>query len=240
MKDYNWIYNPKTKGSGIICCIPQIGICPNKCPDCFFQAGRSYLEPLSDNLPHIPSVEMSKGKVVRMNDGNDSNNQRSLVESVAKGYEHVFFNTSTPYKLEEFLAPVVFTVNPGIMTDVDFHRLDPIPKNLMFVRVRVNTWNPEVLSSVINYYTKREVRVVITFMAYYTTPIPSAEKDFYTYEKRVTNPYWVLNQDMQIDIMDTFWNNPYVYECGYKNTHSCKFCGNCLREYFRVIEEMKE
>ncbi len=33
--------NPKTKGSGIICAIPQKGICPSKCPDCFFQSVRS-------------------------------------------------------------------------------------------------------------------------------------------------------------------------------------------------------
>ena len=42
----SYIENPKTKGSGIIACIPQKGLCPNKCEDCFFQSGRSYLEPL--------------------------------------------------------------------------------------------------------------------------------------------------------------------------------------------------
>jgi|GEM_PF-4975445 len=28
-----YIENPKTKGSGIICCIPQTGVCPIGCPD---------------------------------------------------------------------------------------------------------------------------------------------------------------------------------------------------------------
>lgn len=51
--------NPKTKGSGIIACIPQTGVCPNKCEDCFFQSGRSYLEPLEENLPNMPTVEMA-------------------------------------------------------------------------------------------------------------------------------------------------------------------------------------
>jgi len=51
--------NPKTKGSGIICCIPQTGICPQKCDDCFFQSGRSYLEPLVDNLPNMPDFDTS-------------------------------------------------------------------------------------------------------------------------------------------------------------------------------------
>ena len=73
------IENPKTKGSGILCAIPQRGTCPLKCSDCFFQSGRSYLEPLDRNLPNLPSSEEATGRVVRMNDGNDSNNERSLV-----------------------------------------------------------------------------------------------------------------------------------------------------------------
>lgn len=174
-----------------------------------------------------------------MNDGNDSNNNRLLVEAVASGYGHAFFNTSFPVDLNKFSRPVVVTVNPGILTDVDFHRINPIPPNLMFVRVRTNTWNPEVLTLAVNYYTKRNVRVVVTFMAYYNETIPEGEKDFYTYQKRVTNSYWVLNRDMQEDILSVFKDNPLVYECGYKGTHACSSCGNCLREYYRVIEEMK-
>jgi len=239
MEDYNWIYNPKTKGSGVICCIPQVGACPNKCPDCFFQSGRSYLEPLCDNLPHIPSSDMAENRVVRMNDGNDSNYQRKLVEAVALGYKHVFFNTSQPYELDKFPAPFVLTINPNLMTDVDFHRVDPIPKNIMFVRVRVNTWNPEVLTTAVQYYTSREVRVVITFMRYYTESISEEQKELYTFEKKVTNSYWYMKRSMQKDILSSFEDNPFVYECGYKDTHSCKFCGNCIREYYRVIEECR-
>ena len=55
-----WTWNPKTKGSGIITCIPQTGRCPNGCEDCFFQSGRSYLEPLEENLPHVPPAEMAR------------------------------------------------------------------------------------------------------------------------------------------------------------------------------------
>jgi len=46
--------NPKTKGSGILCAIPQTGRCPMQCSDCFFQSGRSFLEPLDENLPNMP------------------------------------------------------------------------------------------------------------------------------------------------------------------------------------------
>lgn len=240
MEDVNWKYNPKTKGSGIICCIPQTGVCPTRCPDCFFQSGRSYLEPLCDNLPHIPTADMSKNRVVRMNDGNDSNYQRALVQAVAEGYKHVFFNTSTPYELEKFPAPFVLTVNPGLMTDVDFHRIDPIPPNLMFVRVRANTWNPEVLTTAVNYYTKREVRVVITFMAYYGEAVSEDQRDLYIWKKRTLNNYWVMKPSMQDSIMSSFNGNEYVYKCGHKNVYACKFCGNCLREYYRVIEECRK
>ena len=54
--------NPKTKGSGIICCIPQKGTCPNNCEDCFFQSGRSYLEPLSENLPRVKNAAPEFGQ----------------------------------------------------------------------------------------------------------------------------------------------------------------------------------
>lgn len=74
-----YIKNPKTAGSGIITCIPQTGTCPNQCEDCFFQSGRSYLEPLEENLPNMPPLEMAEGRFVRVNDGNDSNVQRELV-----------------------------------------------------------------------------------------------------------------------------------------------------------------
>ena len=71
--------NPKTKGSGILCCIPHESTCPINCADCFFQSGRSYLEPLEDNLPNMPTAEQAKGKVVRVNDGNDSNLDKEMV-----------------------------------------------------------------------------------------------------------------------------------------------------------------
>src|SRR5271169_3089128 len=103
--------NPKNRGSGIIAAIPQADTCPMKCPDCFFQSGRSYLEPLAENLPNIPTQEMAEGRVVRMNDGNDSNNHQDLVIQSAAGYKMKFYNTSIPRELYKFDAPVVLTVN---------------------------------------------------------------------------------------------------------------------------------
>ena len=235
----DWKYNPKTEGSGIICCIPQTGICPNKCSDCFFQSGRSYLEPLSENLPHIPPADMTNNRIVRMNDGNDSNFRRDLVEAVAGGYKNVFFNTSTPYELSKFPGPVVLTVNQGDMTNYEFYKVDTIPKNIMFVIVRVNTWNQVLLTLAVDYYTKREVRIVLTFIGYFIENIPEIEKPFYHWGKRTSNPYWVMNEDIQDNIMSSLKDNIYVYRCGYKGTYGCKFCGNCIREYYRVMEECR-
>ena len=117
-----YIENPKTKGSGIICCIPQTGQCPQKCPDCFFQGGRSFLHPLEDNLPNMPDSKYAEDYIVRVNDGNDSNVDRENVIKSTKQYKRKFYNTSIPKDLEGFGDPVVLTVNPSKMTDKSHQR----------------------------------------------------------------------------------------------------------------------
>ena len=113
MNEHNgYIENPKTRGSGIVCVIPQTGHCPNECEDCFFQSGRSYLEPLDTNLPNMIPPEDVGDRIVRVNDGNDSNVNHSLVIESTKCYKHKFYNTAIPQL--DFDAPVVLTVNPGI------------------------------------------------------------------------------------------------------------------------------
>jgi len=233
-----YIFNPKIKGSGIIECIPQKGLCPNNCSDCFFQSGRSYLEPLDKNLPHIPSKELAKGRIVRINDGNDSNHQRELVEETAKQFDDYFFNTSINYKLNEFSAPVVLTVNPAKMTDTEFHKVDPIPNNLMFIRFRVNLWNLRLLKEAIVYYTFKKVPVILTFMAYYNQSIPEEYQNNYIFKQRTLNSYWCMKSELVNEIMGLFKGNPYVYSCTVKGQHSCKFCGNCIREYYNTKERM--
>lgn len=238
MKD--WIWNPKTKNSNIITCIPQEGFCPINCEDCFFQSGRSYLEPFEKNIPHIPSDKMAEGRIVRVNDGNDSNNNFELVVEKTKNFKDKFYNTSLPINLDKFPGPVVLTINPAKMTDKKFHKVNPIPKNLMFVRIRSNPWNIEnVIKPAVEYYTSKEVPVVLTHMAYYTEKINEEFQDFYTFKKRTLNSYYVLNKKGKEYIINYFSENPFVYECGYKETHSCTRCGNCLREFHNTKERIR-
>lgn len=235
----NWKYNPKTKYSGIITCIPQRGTCPIKCEDCFFQSGRSYLEPLDDNLPHIPPIELAEGRIVRINDGNDSNNQRELVMETAKRYKEYFYNTSIPRDLDKFDAPVVLTINPKLLTDKNFYKVERLP-NIMFVRIRTNMWNVhDVVTPAIEYYSNIKIPIVLTFMAYYLQQIPTDFETCYEYKMRTINSYYVLKPEFIDLIMNSYRLNPYVYPCGYKGQHTCKFCGNCIREYYNTKERMR-
>jgi hypothetical protein len=242
----NYIENPKTEGSGIVCCIPQTGRCPMKCKDCFFQSGRSYLEPLNDNLPNMPNPDWVEkhGYIVRVNDGNDSNNQRELVIESTKLYKRKFYDTSIPKDLENFDAPVVLTVNPAQITDTKAHLLDPIPKNLMFVRVRVNTWNLNLVDEVVEYYSAREVPIILTFMAYFEAPIPAEHEKNYIFRKRTLNPYHAITTQAWKKIMARYLYNKWVYSCGKiegeRGTTACRHCGNCLREYFATMEKMRQ
>ena len=235
-------YNPKTKGSGIICCIPQTGTCPNNCPDCFFQNGRSYLEPLNKNLPNMPSLEQIGHRVVRVNDGNDSNYARKKVVERTQYFKNKFYNTSDSIRIEDFPGPVVLTINPAKFTDSYFHKLDQIPKNLMFVRFRTNMWNLDILDEAIEHYTPKQVPVVLTFMAYYTEKVSLEYRAHYTFRQRTLNSYYAITTKAWESVMAKYKYNHFVYSCGKtegeKGITSCSRCGNCLREYFNTMERL--
>jgi len=234
--------NPKTKGSGIVCVIPQKGRCPHECKDCFFQGGRSYLEPLEENTPNMCSVEEAEGRVVRINDGNDSSNDVALVMAACEKYKMKFYNTSSSRCLNLFNAPVVLTVNPGTTTDVQSTLLLKIPKNLMFVRVRVNTWNRHVVKATVEHYARYGVPVVFTFMAYLNEEsIPLRYRCDYELRKRTLNNYWAIKGIVWEEYMQEFKSCEWVHSCGESRTGtiSCRTCGNCLREYFATMERMR-
>lgn len=237
-----YIENPKTKGSGIVCCIPQKGTCPNKCSDCFFQSGRSYLEPLEKNLPNIPPDDLIQSHVVRVNDGNDSANEKDWVIGSTEHYPNKFYNTAIPVALHEYPGPVVLTINPRDLTDREFWKVKIMP-NLMFVRFRVNTWNTGLCWDAVNYYTEREIPIVLTFMAYYHKAIPERHLKYYTFRKRTLNSYWAITTEAWDRTMHFFRYNKWVYSCGKiegeKGTTLCRYCGNCLREYYATMERMR-
>ena len=239
-----YIENPKTKGSGIMCAIPQTGRCPNKCEDCFFQSGRSYLEPLKEHLPNMPEPWkiVGEARILRMNDGNDSNVERETVIKASERYVNYFFNTSIPKDLAGFPGPVVLTLNPGKMTDKRFFKLKTIPKNLMFVRFRANMWNRELAGKAVAYYTERNVPVVMTFMAYFKLSVPKGHQRYYVYRERTTNNYWAITSEAWFKFMYAFRFEPLVYSCGHVEGElgdtKCKRCGNCLREFFATRERM--
>ena len=244
-------YNPKNEGSGIICAIPQSEPCPMKCEDCFFLGGRSYLEPLKDNLPNMPTRKQVGNQVVRVNDGGDSSIDISRVVKDTVKYPLRFYNTSLDNfitDLDSFLEPVILTINPGQLTDINFYRLENIPSNLMFVRVRVNMWNLSIVSGAVNYYSSapsgERVPIVLTFMAYPDDDkIPMIHRHAYTWRKRTLNPYWAINTISWKRVMQMFELNKWVYSCGTEGqygTSLCRFCGNCLREFYATKERMAE
>lgn len=238
------IQNPKTLLSGIIGCTPQRGYCPNDCPDCFFNSGRSYIEPIEQNLPHIPTEEQAKGRVVRICDLHDANIDRERVVRIGAIYDDAFYNTSINHDLAGFKLPVVLTINPGKLTDTGYIQLGEPPPNLMFVRIRAHPGNiAQVIVPAIEYYTlllDEPVPVVLTYMAYFDGEPPVMHTNKYEYTKRVTNSYWCLKTKEISHIEDRFYDNEFVYSCGYKGTHSCRRCGTCLREYYAAKERIRE
>jgi hypothetical protein len=244
--DKMYIENPKTKGSGIICCIPQTGRCPRECDDCFFQNSRSYLEPLTKNLPNMPTLEEVGHRVLRVNDGNDSNVDVDNVIKAVKDFPLKFYNTSYKENLNKFDAPVVLTLNPGKWTDNGFENIeDKYLNKIMFVRIRANTWNLyNIIHPASCFYIEKKVPVVLTFMRYYgEDSIPEEHKKYYTYRKNIDNSYWKITSAGYDMIMSQFKYDNLIYPCGTEGelgTFPCNRCGNCLREFYATKERMEK
>jgi hypothetical protein len=233
--------NPKTAGSGIICAIPQAGLCPNKCEGCYFQSGGSYLEPLCENTPNLPH-EIAPWEVLRVNDGNDSNNDREYVISSTKfAMNQRFFNTSIPDL--RFPAPVVLTVNPGKRLSRNYHKIINPPANLMMVRVLVAAWNLGLVQDAVHFYTKAGVHVTLTPMAYQDVEmIPLVFRGFYIENRRTLNTYHTLRIEHMTALAAGYAHLPDVSLCapiyGSAVVHGCKDCGICLKMWHRTMTVM--
>jgi len=84
--------NPKQDGSNLFDCIPQIGPCPIGCNQCFYNRPGAFY--VSIDQPIVPTPEEVGDGIVRMNCGNDSNNQRELVIRTASQYKHAFYTAT--------------------------------------------------------------------------------------------------------------------------------------------------
>jgi hypothetical protein len=101
---------------------------------------------------------------------------------------------------------------------------------------------------VVSHYSKLEVPVVLTFMAYFKMAIPehietnSVEGD-YIYRKRTLNSYYAITTAAWEKVMSAYRYNKWVYSCGKvegeKGISGCRFCGNCIREYFATMERFR-
>ena len=198
---------------------------------------------MEENLPNLPPLSLAENGVVRVNDGHDSGVDRNMVIETTKMYTRRFFNTAIPVDLEGFPGPVVLTVNPGEITDKRFYRIMPIPKNLMMIRFRVNCWNLPLAREAVDYYTTKEVPVILTFMAYHNQEsIPESSRKNYIFRTRTQNPYWAITTYAWRRCMEQFEDNLFTYSCGKiegeEGKTSCARCGNCVREFHCTRDRM--
>jgi len=225
--------NPKMIGTNIIDCIPQTGECPIQCEECFYNSGRFYR---TLDTPLIPSLEESKGKIVRVNSGHDSNLQFDKVMNATKNYPDKFYNTSI--EKMRFEAPVVLTLNRS--TDNYFIRKDDVEgdiSEIMFVRVRINIWNTidMGLGAIVEWH--KDFPVVLTDMRYYSNrKIRDNQADeYYEFRKHILNSYWMLNRK-GYDKIFALLHFPNVYWCGnpFSLSTLCADCRLCEHLYIQA------
>jgi len=236
--------NPKQEDTNLFDCVPQIGPCPVKCNQCFYNRPGAFYLPIDE--PSIPTPEEVGDGIVRMNCGNDSNNQRDLVIEAASQYKHAFFNTSIPRF--DFPGPVVWTANACEEQPV---RIPPallsgIPDNLMFIRLRVSSTTLRNIKLAAEWFTEKQGPVVLTFMAYYEAePKPPADVlaavggPCYEWRVRHINAYWCPTAPFIRYVLGLFKGNRLVSYCGSLEGSYCRLCLNCETHYHQTVKRMK-
>ena len=236
--------NPKMEGTTFWDCIPQKGACPINCSQCFFnRPGAYYTE-----VPTVPTPEEVGDGIVRVNCGNDSNNQRDLVIETAKKYQRFFFNTSIPRF--DFPGPVVLTANPKeedwdryAMPDYHGEWISPA-RNLMFVRLRTSATNLPLIDKAVTAWTAARVPVVITFMAYYDhePAVPEGlvfKEPCYEWRVRHINSYWCPTKGFMRWVMGRYAQNRLVSMCSSINSAYCRDCRNCETYYLQTMKRLR-
>jgi hypothetical protein len=253
--------NPKQVGSNVWGCIPQEGLCPNKCNQCYFNRPNAFWT----KTPYAPDPEDVEDKIVRVNTGHDSNIQRERVIEVAKRYKHYFFNTSIPRL--DFPGPVVLTANPREedCCNMPGEVIGSLSR-LMFVRLRVSASNLFVIEQAVEWWTREQVPVVLTFMAYYEEPVVEKVYDYavtrnhslvehfscgtgmmaqsmlYQYKTRHVNSYWCPTKEFIQYTLKQMKRvgGRLVTMCGTPDSNYCHDCRNCEIYYWQTIKHMQE
>ncbi len=228
--------NPKQDGSNLFDCKPQSGKCPIDCNQCFYnREGAFYVE---RDEPHMPPAEEIGDGIMRVNSGHDSNCSRLLVISSTEKYPKRFFNTAIPKF--DFPAPVVFTANAKeeeqstLPIDVE-----PVPYNLMFIRLRVSSTNMDHIIHATSCWTAVGIPVVLTFMAYYDHE-PENSKN-YEWKQRHINSYWCPTPEFMREVMGEVKREVGrdVVMCGGFDGYKCADCRNCETYYYQTIKRMR-
>ncbi len=240
--------NPKQRGSNLVDCKPQLGLCSVGCNQCFYNRPGASFVPIKEQL--IPPVERTKrGVIVRMNSVHDSNIAKELVLTVAKKYDRVFFNTAIADF--DFPGPVVYTANreEEQMPDMRFLKNLYID-NLMFIRLRVSSSNLNLISStvkIISEYTN--IPIVLTFMYYYTekppeycTETPSPVPCCYIWKKSHTNENWCATKMLKRYVLKRMKKiaGDQVTICGTLDSNYCKDCRVCEGYFWIKSKQLKE
>jgi hypothetical protein len=239
--------NPKLEGTPIFDCIPQKGSCPIGCSQCFFNRPGAYYIPLGQ-LPVVPTPEEVGDGIVRMNCGNDSNNQRDLVIATAQQYRNFFFNTSVPAL--DFPGPVVLTANQQEESPAWCPIwADQVPLNVMFIRLRVSGTNLEHIDAAVRHWTTGGLPVVLTFMAYYDRkPTVSVEvqndiggpDECYEWRVRHINSYYCPTKLFMRYVMSRYRDNRLVSMCGSIESSYCRACRNCETHYLQAMKRLRD
>ena len=240
------VRNPKQEGTPLFDCKPQCGPCPVACDQCFYnRPGAFSVDP---DQPHMPTVEEVGDGVLRINSGHDSNVEREKAISMTDAFPRRFFNTSIPRF--DFPAPVVFTANPR--EEKSFvPPPDPVPDNLMFVRLRVSSTNLELVGRAVDAWTAVGVPVVLTFMAYCDREPEDCSlsgwdpaQATYEWQVRHTNSYWCPTKPFIRRVLaDMRVRSPLarrlVTMCGTPDSRWCRDCLNCLGHYHVAAQRLR-
>lgn len=150
---------------------------------------------------------------------------------------HIYFrNFTEKHDVTYHDIPSVLTVNASHLSDWAYVKLTEIPKQLMYVRVIVNTWNLDLVHSVVHWYISKKVPVVLSFAKYEDYgSIPVFHQDDYF----LSDGKWIIKVSAWLLVMVRFNKDPRVYSCGQSGlSDKCSDCGHCIREYYNTIERL--